>query len=446
MSLVELSTVDLAQQLRDGTVTAEQVVAAHLEQIEAVDGEIEAWAALDPEYALEQARAVDGLRASGMPCGPLHGMPVGVKDIFDTADLPTENGTVIDAGRRPTEDAAVVAQLKQAGAIIMGKTVTTELACYAPGKTRNPHNPGHSPGGSSSGSAAAVASNMVPLAIGSQTNGSVIRPASYCGTVGYKPTHGTISRHGVLPLSRQLDTVGVFARDLGGVAMLADALTGYDARDPDMRPRGRPRLFETASAEPPLDPVFAFAPTPVWDHASADSREGFSDLVDFLGESCDTIALPEPFERAIDWHRLIMCADIAKSFVGYAERGADRLSPTLQEMIDEGREVFAVDYNRAIEWIDILNAGLNEVFDRYDAILTPATTGEAPAGLESTGSPMFCSLWTLCGVPAVSLPLLEGEQGLPIGGQLIGRRGDDGRLLRTARWLAQRVANASDEE
>ncbi len=446
MSLVELSTVDLAQQLRDGVVTAEQVVVAHLERIEAVDGEIEAWAALDPDYALEQARAVDAIRASGMPCGPLHGMPVGVKDIFDTLDLPTENGTVIDSGRQPTEDAAVVALLKQAGAIIMGKTVTTELACYAPGKTRNPHNSAHTPGGSSSGSAAAVAAHMVPLAIGSQTNGSVIRPAAYCGTVGYKPTHGLISRHGVLPISRQLDTVGVFARDLGGVAMLTDALTAYDARDRDMRPRGRPHLFETASAEPPLDPVFAFAPTPIWDHASEDAREGFSELVDFLGERCDTISLPEPFERAIDWHRLIMCADIAKSFVGYAERGADRLSPTLREMIDEGQQVLAVDYNRAVEWIEVLNGGLDEVFDRYDAILTPATTGEAPAGLESTGSPMFCSLWTLCGVPAVTLPLLEGENGLPIGGQLIGRRGDDGRLLRTARWLGQHIATASDEE
>lgn len=446
MSLVELSTVDLAEQLRDGAVSSEQVVVAHLERIEAVDGDIEAWAALDPDYALEQARAVDAIRASGMPCGPLHGMPVGVKDIFDTLDLPTENGTVIDAGRQPTEDAAVVAQLKQAGAVIMGKTVTTELACYGPGKTRNPHNSAHSPGGSSSGSAAAVAAHMVPLAIGTQTNGSVIRPAAYCGTVGYKPTHGMISRHGVLPISRQLDTVGVFARDLGGVAMLADALTAYDARDRDMHPRCRPHLFETASAEAPLDPVLAFAPTPIWEHASEDARGGFSELVEFLGENCDTIALPEPFERAIGWHRLIMCADIAKSFVGYAERGVDRLSPTLREMIDEGREVFAVDYNRAIEWIDVLNAGLNEVFDRYDAILTPATTGEAPAGLESTGSPMFCSLWTLCGVPAVTLPLLEGEHGLPIGGQLIGRRGDDGRLLRTARWLAQRAAAAGDEE
>ncbi len=446
MSLVELSTVDMAQQLRDGLVSAEDVVVAHLEHIEAVDGDIEAWAALDPDYALEQARAVDSVRASGMPCGPLHGMPVGVKDIFDTRDLPTENGTVIDAGRQPTEDATVVALLKQAGAVIMGKTVTTELACYAPGKTRNPHNPAHSPGGSSSGSAAAVAANMVPLAIGSQTNGSVIRPAAYCGTVGFKPTHGLISRHGVLPISRPLDTVGVFARDLGGVAMLADALTAYDAQDPDMRPRGRPHLFETASEDAPLDPVFAFAPTPVWDHASEDAREGFSELVAFLGEGCDTIALPELFDRAIDWHRLIMCADIAKSFAGYAERGVDRLSPTLREMIDEGRQVLAVDYNRAVEWIDVLNAGLDEVFDRYDAILTPATTGEAPAGLDSTGSPMFCSLWTLCGVPAVTLPLLEGGNGLPIGGQLIGRRGDDGRLLRTARWLAQRVANASEEE
>ena len=228
-----------AAEIRTGAATSEQLVAACLRQIEIREPEVQAWTFLDPAYALQQARAADQRQAAGLPLGPLHGVPVGLKDIIDTADMPTENGTVLHAGRCPGADAAIVTALRNAGAVILGKTVTTELATYAPGKTRNPHNPAHTPGGSSSGSAAAVAAGMVPLAVGSQTNGSTIRPASYCGVFGYKPSFGLIPRDGMLRQSPHLDQVGVFARCIEDVALLAESLVGFSANDPATRPRAR---------------------------------------------------------------------------------------------------------------------------------------------------------------------------------------------------------------
>ena len=439
--LTSLSAVEAARRLRDGALTSEQLVGACLERIEEAEPEVQAWAHLDPEHALEQARRLDAARQAGTACGPLHGIPVGVKDIFDTEDMPTENGTVLHAGRRPDYDATAVSLLRQAGAVILGKTVTTELAVYAPGKTRNPHDPERTPGGSSSGSAAAVAAHMVPLAVGSQTNGSVIRPASYCGVFGYKPTHGLISRHLVLPLSRQLDQLGVFARTVEDAVLIAEQLMAFDDRDPDMRPRTRPALVKTAAEEPPLDPVLAFVKSPVWDQADDDTKAAFAELVDILGENAAEVELPEPFNDAVEWHRTIMAADLARNLAPEYESGKDKLSATLREMIERGQKCLAVDYNRAVDRIPILNALLNQVFERYDAILTPAAVGEAPVGLGATGSPIFCTLWTYCGTPAVTLPLLVGANGLPLGVQLVGPRGDDARLLRTARWLVRRVAD-----
>jgi Asp-tRNA(Asn)/Glu-tRNA(Gln) amidotransferase A subunit family amidase len=239
---------------------------------------------------------------------------VGVKDIFDTIDMPTENGTVLHAGRHPGHDATAVALLREAGAVIMGKTVTTELAVYAPGKTRNPHDPERTPGGSSSGSAAAVAACMVPFAVGTQTNGSIIRPASYCGVVGYKPTHGLISRHGVLQQSQPLDQVGVFARTIEDAALIAEQLMAFDDRDPDMRPRARPNLIKMVAEQPPVPPRLAFVKTPVWDQADEETRRAFVELVEHLGEHVGPFELPEMFNDAVTWHRTIMEADLAKSF------------------------------------------------------------------------------------------------------------------------------------
>jgi Asp-tRNA(Asn)/Glu-tRNA(Gln) amidotransferase A subunit family amidase len=436
----ELSAGEAARRLHEGSLDAEELTRACLDRIEALEPTVQAWAHIDPDYALEQARAADERRVSGAPIGPLHGLPVGVKDIFDTRDMPTECGTTLMSARQPNRDARAVSALREAGAIIMGKTVTTELAMYAPGKTTNPHDPAHTPGGSSSGSSAAVACNMVPLAIGSQTNGSVIRPASFCGVYGFKPSFGAISRSGVLALSRALDTVGVFARTVPDLALAAEPLFGFDERDPDTHLRARQHLAAIAAQEPPLEPVFAFVKSPVWEQADDDTRQGFAELVDALGEQCDEVELPELFDEAVGWHRTIMCADLAKNLGRLYEDGGNELSDVLRGMIEEGQRCLAVDYNRAVDMIEVLNAGFAQIFDRYDAILTPAARGEAPSGLDATGDPIFCSLWTFMGLPAVSLPLLQGSTDLPIGVQMIGQRNGDARLLRNARWLSDHLA------
>jgi Asp-tRNA(Asn)/Glu-tRNA(Gln) amidotransferase A subunit family amidase len=428
-------STELARRIREGKITAEELTRACLARIEAREAEVQAWAFLDPEHALRQARAADEARKRGRPLGPLHGLPVGVKDIIDTADMPTENGTVLHAGRRPTRDATIVGLLRAAGAIILGKTVTTELAVYAPNKTGNPHDLERTPGGSSSGSAAAVADGMVPLAIGSQTNGSVIRPASFCGVYGYKPSHGLISRHGILAQSRPLDTVGVMAADLEGLALLAEPLMAYDPLDPDMRPQPAPRLLEVACQEPPVTPTLGFVRTPVWDQAEEGTKAAFAELVEALGERVEEAPLSSLFDDAIEVHRTIMETDLARSFAKEYTRGRDQLSDTLRTMIERGQRTLAVDYNRAVDRRQILSAALDPYFDRYEALVTPATLGEAPMGLGATGSPVFCTIWTLCGMPAITLPLLRGGHGLPLGVQLVGQRGDDARLLRTARWL-----------
>lgn len=420
-----------------GQFTSEELVHACLERVEAREPEVRAWTYLDPEHALAQARRADEARRSGAGLGPLHGVPVGIKDIFDTADMPTENGTALQAGRRPREDATSVALLRQAGAVIMGKTVTTELAFYAPGKTRNPHNPGHTPGGSSSGSAAAVADGMVPLATCSQTNGSIIRPAAYCGVVGYKPSHGLISRHGVLAQSRTLDTLGAFARSVPDVALMAEVMMAYDSRDPDMRPSGRPLLAELAAQDPPVTPALAYVQGPAWDRAETDTREAFAELAEALGGSCEAVELPEVFGQGSPAQRTLHAVEMALNYATLYERGRDRLSPVLTATVEEGQRCLALDYVHALRRREVLNAGLDEVFEQFDAIVTPAAPGPAPEGLEATGDPAFCSLWTLCGVPAVSLPLLTASNGLPMGVQVVGRRGDDARLLRTARWLGE---------
>jgi Asp-tRNA(Asn)/Glu-tRNA(Gln) amidotransferase A subunit family amidase len=367
---------------------------------------------------------------------------VGVKDIFDTADLPTEDGTPLHAGRTPAYDATAVARLRTAGAVILGKTVTAELAVCTPGKTRNPHDPARTPGGSSSGSAAAVAAGMVPLAIGTQTNGSVIRPASYCGVVGYKPSFGLISRYRVLRESRFLDQVGVFSRTVEDAALLAEQLIGFDERDPDTVARAYPQLTALATQPPPVTPRLALVKTPAWSLAEQDARQAFAELAEFLGSAVEEVDLDELLAPAVDWHRSIMEADLARSFRREYQRGSAQLSPALREILERGQQILAVDYVDALERVPGLRSALAEFLLEYDAILTPAATGEAPLGLESTGSPVFCTPWTLCGMPAVSLPLLQGANGLPLGVQLVAARGDDARLLRTANWLAGRVAGA----
>jgi Asp-tRNA(Asn)/Glu-tRNA(Gln) amidotransferase A subunit family amidase len=440
MSACALSLCQAAADVRDGRLSSAELVADCLTRIEQVEPDVQAWAFLDRDHAMQQAQALDLQRAEGKPIGPLHGVPIGIKDIFDTSDYPTELGSPMWAGRTPRRDAAAVARLRAAGCVILGKTVTTEYAYFHPGKTRNPHDRERTPGGSSSGSAAAVAANMVPGAIGSQTNGSVIRPAGYCGVVGFKPTHGLIPRSGALLLSRTLDTVGVFARTVEDVALLAEVLAGFDAEDADTRPMARPPFSTVAASEPPLPPRFAFVRSPVWDKADPVTREAFAELVEVLGERAGEVELGESFGRAIDFHRTVMEVEMAHNLHRDYERGRDQLSAPLRALIERGRGHRAVDYTGAVAAIAALNEGLDDVFDEYDAILTPAAPGEAPRGLDSTGNPIFCTLWTYLGVPAVTVPLLRSEAGMPIGVQLVARRGNDARLLRTARWLVTNVA------
>ncbi len=425
----------LAAAIRDGRVTSLELVDALLAHIERHDSEIGAFAFLDADLARAAAKAADEHRYKGRPLGPLHGVPVAIKDIIDTSDMPTARGTPLHEGRVTSQDARLVSLLREAGAIIFGKTVTSELAVLHPGKTRNPHNLDHTPGGSSSGSAAAVASGMVPLAIGSQTNGSVIRPAAFCGVFGFKPSFGGISRRGVMPVSAPLDTMGIFARTLNDLALIADVLMVQDPDDKAMKLSARPRISETLNTEPPVDPRLAFVRTAVWDQASEESKDAFRELIEHIGGTVDMLELPSVFNGVHEALAKVMEADMAKNFVREYETGKEKLSPLIIEMIERGQKVSAVDYNRALELQGEVAHFLDEIFEDYDALLTPSAPGEAPAGLESTGSPAFCTIWTFCGTPSLTMPLLEGGNGLPIGVQLVGKQHDDARLFRTARWL-----------
>jgi Asp-tRNA(Asn)/Glu-tRNA(Gln) amidotransferase A subunit family amidase len=325
--------------------------------------------------------------------------------------------------------------------VILGKTVTTECAYFTPGKTRNPHNPEHTPGGSSSGSAAAVGAGMVPVALGSQTAGSVIRPAAFCGVYGFKPTHGSIPRTGILQLSRTLDHVGLFARSVEDLALLLEQLQGYDEGDPDTRPRARVAFQKLAAEEPPIEPMLAFIKTPHWERAAADNKEAFKELTEALGDRVEELELFPSATEAWDWHRTIMEAEMAANLEPLWLAGKEKLSDRLRALIERGREVRAVDHQRALRRIAPTVESLDELFmQRYDAILTPPALGTAPKGLGATGDPVFCSLWTLLGMPAITLPLMQGENGLPLGVQLVGRKNYDARLLRTARWLEQKVS------
>ena len=441
--LAALPATELRRCLAAGACSARELAEALLGRVAEVDAQVQAWAHLDADHLLRQADAADAAHAAGEAEGPLAGIPVGLKDIIDTADLPTENGTVLHAGRQPPADAALVRQLRAAGGLVMGKTVTTELATYAPGRTRNPHNPAHTPGGSSSGSAAAVAAGMVPLAVGTQTNGSVIRPASFCGVYGFKPTAGWIPRTGVLTQSPAFDAIGVFGRTLDDVALLAQVLAGHDADDPLTRPRATPPWAALAAAEAPLPPTLGWAATPFWHRVAPDAQAAFGALLSLLSGRIAPIELPLRCADAVDWHRLVMEAEIAGSFEREYDSGREQLSASLRAQIERGRQVSAVEHRRALARIAGLRAGFEPVFEQVDALVTPAALGTAPAGLESTGDPLMCTLWTCLGLPTLSLPLLHGGNGLPIGVQLVGRHGDDARLLRTARWLVRAVEQAT---
>jgi Asp-tRNA(Asn)/Glu-tRNA(Gln) amidotransferase A subunit family amidase len=438
--LTKLTATEASKLMAAGDLTSEGLTKACIARIEAREPEVNAFAYFNAEQALEQARTVDRDRAAGKLQGPLVGLPVGIKDIIDTADMPTQNGSAFFKDRQPADDAACVATLRQAGCVIIGKTVTTELATLTPGKTCNPHNLGHTPGGSSSGSAAGVADGMFPLALATQTGGSVIRPASFCGIYGLKPTFGMISRVGVTMQSHTLDTVGVHGRSIADLALLADALSGHDARDAQSYyPRTATNMTRIAAEKVPVTPLFCFVKTPAWDQADDIAKEAMAELIDALGDRAEEMEMPS-LSAAISNAAIVGGSENAAYYGPIADAAGDAMSKGLRDRIDKGRKISAEAYIKALNARERAASAIdNQLSLSHTAIITLAAPGPAPKTLASTGNPVFNAPWTYLGQPCVTLPLLEAN-GLPIGVQLIGARRDDARLLRTAQWLVDHLA------
>ncbi|MCY3878868.1 MAG: amidase [Rhodobacteraceae bacterium] len=438
-----LTAVDAAERIRSGSLKSEDLVSDCLQRIEATDCDLGAWVHLNAEDALNQAREMDRLRWFGRPVGSLHGVPIGIKDIIDTGGIPTERGTKAYAGRVPRRDAFIIDRLRDAGAVILGKTVTTEMAFMCAADTRNPHDRTRTPGGSSSGSAAAVAAAQVPLAIGTQTNGSVIRPAAFCGVFGFKPSRGAVSRTGVLRTSESLDQVGVFARSLEDVAALADAIAGRDSTDAGTHSRPRPRYLDGCRSEAPIEPTIAWMQEFQRDRLADDARQGMEDVAALLGPHVERIPLPPGFMRLMETHRVVQDYEIGRNLKRLAADKGALLSRQLRATIDRGQAIGRKEYRRALEGKAAAERYFEKFFYDYDAILAPSALGEAPPFESGTGDPCCCTAWTLCGLPTLSLPILTGAGGLPVGVQLIGGPDEDDRLLRTANWILRRLVAES---
>lgn len=431
----ETQTVrDHVKRITDGTLTAKTLVEHCLDVVAQTDENIGAWTHLNREQALMGAEACDHIRRSGQPTGALHGIPVGLKDIFDTADMPTERGSPIFKDRQPDANCAIVERLKEAGAVIMGKTVTTELAFMHPAATKNPHNPAHTPGGSSSGSAAAVAAGQIQLAVGSQTNGSVIRPASFCGVYGFKPSRGIVSRRGALETSNTLDQVGFFGRDVGDLALLADAVAGYDHLDSASYLAPKPKMLAGYLAEAPVEPTIAWIDMPYAERYSPDANAAFEELLDLLGDRVERIPAPLSFAALIPCHKIIHEYEILRRLEDECAGHMDQISATVKPVLENALSYTDEQYAEALEIRSAADDWFRQFFYDYDAILSPSAVSEAPLiSTGGTGDPVCCTIWTLCGLPCINLPLLTGEKGLPLGVQLIGALREDDRLMRTTR-------------
>lgn len=426
--LRSLTARDAARQIAERRIAAEELATACLDRIAAREPVVGAWQYLDREAALAAARRRD----AEPPRGPLHGVPIAVKDLIDTVDMPTAYGSSIYRGHRPAADASCVALARAAGAVVLGKTVTTEFAAFTPGNTANPRNPAHTPGGSSSGSAAAVADGMVPLAFGTQTAGSVIRPGAYCGCVAYKPSFGLIDRAGAKPLADSLDTVGVFARWVEDAAFFAGVLAE------------RPALRHLAL--PQTAPRFGLYRTPMWDQAepaTAAALDTARSALERAGAIVAELAIAPEHEGLSETQNTIMRFEMVRALAYERTEHSAELSPRLAQMLDEGMAIGADEYDRALAHAAAGRAGLAAFFGECDAILVPAAPGEAPAGLGSTGDPIFNRMWTLLGVPCVTVPARRAENGLPTGVQLVGRPRDDARLMTAAAFLERALAAAA---
>lgn len=437
----DLTATEAARKVRDGELTSEALVEACIARIEEREPDVQAWHYFDPDMARTQARQADARKAAGEPLGLLHGIPVGIKDIINTSDMPTEDGTPANKGRQPEHDATCVGALRAAGAVIMGKTVTTELATRHPGKTRNPHNIAHTPGGSSSGSAAAVACGMVPLALGTQTVGSVTRPASFCGIHGLKPTLGLISRTGVTMQSHTLDTVGVYGRGVADLALIADVLSGADPTDEVSYPRARTRFCEALGEPITPPPKFAFLRTPAWTEADPSAQTAITDFVGKLAGCIQEHESPASFSKIIEAHQCVQAAENVHHFAQIEARARNLLSQTMQDHLDMARTVTAGSYLGALAVREGAYAELSALLDRSDAVVCLSSCGPAPKGHDWTGDPIFNGMWTFLGVPSVTLPLLSSG-GLPFGIQVICKRREDSRAMRLAQWLEQKAMEA----
>jgi Asp-tRNA(Asn)/Glu-tRNA(Gln) amidotransferase A subunit family amidase len=425
---LSLSVREMARAIAAGRVTAEALAAACLERIAARESELGAWHYLDPEQAMAAARARDAAPLGG----PLHGIPIAVKDLIDTVDMPTGYGSAIYRDHRPAADAACVALARGAGAVALGKTVTTEFAAFTPGKTVNPHNPAHTPGGSSSGSAAAVAAGMVPLAFATQTAGSIIRPAAYCGVVGYKPSFGLIPRAGVKALADSLDTIGVIAGRVEDAAFFTGILSDRRAlRD---------------AAMPAAAPRFGFYPTPMWPQAEASTVAALDHTRAALaraGARVDEISVPPEHRGLTEAQNKVMGYEMVGALAYERLYRSAELSPRLGQMLDAGMAVGADVYDAALAAAAAARAALPGFFGACDAMLVPAAPGTAPPGHGFTGDPVFNRMWTLLGVPCVTLPAIRGDGGLPVGVQLVGRIGADARLMECAMFAERALPEAT---
>jgi Asp-tRNA(Asn)/Glu-tRNA(Gln) amidotransferase A subunit family amidase len=424
--LYKLTLREAAQRIRSGRLAPTQYMQSLLARIDQLESEVQAWQWLDRSRAAELAKRADQTDSHWRAAHPLHGVPIGVKDNFYSAGIPTEMGCRLYAGYVPHESAEAVIRLERAGAIMLGKTVTTEAAFMVPAKTRNPWNPKHTPGGSSSGSAAAVAAGMVPAALGTQTNGSVIRPAAFCGIVGYKPSDGMLSARGVMPFSPSLDQPGVFARNVSDAGYLASCLTvNRAAIAPDVTPLRSP-------------PKLAAVRSPVWYLAQPEQRVQFVADVARLreaGASVDIVEIPGEFDQAHKVHRTIMLFEAARASRKVRAQHRSGFSDYLNNALDEGECIADADYRDAAKQRTQLQHLLAHFFDRgYSAIITPPAAGEAPPTLETTGDPRFCTIWTLTGVPAITIPTGKGPSGMPLGLQLVGAAEEENYLLATAAW------------
>jgi Asp-tRNA(Asn)/Glu-tRNA(Gln) amidotransferase A subunit family amidase len=419
-----LSALDLARRIEAGELTPAAVIDLCAEAIAAREAEIGAFVALDVAGARQQAFAPT------LKSAPLRGLPVGVKDIFDTADFPTEYGSPIYAGHRPAGDCAAVSLLRRAGGIVLGKTVTTEFAHMQPGKTRNPRNLEHTPGGSSSGSAAAVAAGMVPIATGTQTGGSVIRPAAYCGVAGFKPSYRLLPTVGIKCFSWSLDTVGLFAAGVADVAFAAAAMSERDLRV-DRRAPGAPSI--------------AIVRTHSWDQTSEAMQEAVekaAGAAEAAGARIETHTLPPIVEEAYRAHATIMNYEAFRALAFEYDHRRDLLGPQLRKLLDDAATITAEDYDAARRTTKRARHAINELLETK-FILTPSAPGAAPQGLSSTGKPIFNSLWTLMGVPCVNVPGFSDDAGMPLGVQIVGRFGRDRATLEAALFVETAIAVAA---